>query len=203
MAHFLLASAPRACFARQEFREALVSYDVITPIAARGIFEAVHWTPAVRWRIQSIRVLNPVRTQWSTEEVSLGTDKSISKVAEGREALILLDVSYLIEARFDLTDSAGPRDSAAQHAAMFKRRARSGKLFRQPYFGRRAFPANISLADKTALPPSSYAGSGEIDLGWMAFDSQGDPLGRMHYYRPTMCDGVIDVAAIDAAALPV
>ena len=50
-----------ACFTRPEMKAERVSYDVITPSAARGILEAIHWKPAIRWVIDKIHVLNEIR----------------------------------------------------------------------------------------------------------------------------------------------
>ena len=49
-----------ACFTRPEMKVERVSYDVITPSAARGILAAVHWKPAIRWVIDRIYVLKPI-----------------------------------------------------------------------------------------------------------------------------------------------
>ena len=47
----LLVSGDRACFTLPELKVERLSYDVITPSAARGILEAIHWTPAFVWRV--------------------------------------------------------------------------------------------------------------------------------------------------------
>src|ERR1700761_7548195 len=53
----------RACFTRPELKVERVSYDVPTPSAARGILEAIHWKPAIRWHVDRIHVLKPIRFQ--------------------------------------------------------------------------------------------------------------------------------------------
>ena len=50
-----------ACFTRPEMKVERVSYDVITPSAARGIFEAILWKPALNWHITKIEVMNPIK----------------------------------------------------------------------------------------------------------------------------------------------
>ncbi len=50
-----------ACFTRPEMKVERVSYDVMTPSAARGALEAVYWKPAIRWVVDRITVLRPIR----------------------------------------------------------------------------------------------------------------------------------------------
>ena len=96
-----------ACFTRPEMKVERVSYDVITPSAARGIFSAIFWKPAIRWRITRIEVLNPIR--WTTvrrNEVStVASPRSdgvfIEDVRQQRAGLILRDVRYRIYAEFE------------------------------------------------------------------------------------------------------
>ena len=59
----LLVSGDHACFTRPEMKVERVSYDVMTPSAARGILEAIHWKPAITWIIDAIHVLKPIRFQ--------------------------------------------------------------------------------------------------------------------------------------------
>ena len=50
-----------ACFTRPEMKVERVSYDVITPSAARAVFEAILWKPAIRWQVSRIEVLSPIK----------------------------------------------------------------------------------------------------------------------------------------------
>lgn len=96
-----------ACFTRPEMKVERVSYDVITPSAARGIFTAIFWKPAINWRITKIEVLNPIRwTNIRRNEVSaVASPKSegifIEDVRQQRAGLILRDVRYRLWAEFD------------------------------------------------------------------------------------------------------
>lgn len=45
---------PYACFTRPEFKTNRVSYDVMTPAAARGIVTAIYWHPGVEYVIDRI-----------------------------------------------------------------------------------------------------------------------------------------------------
>ncbi len=103
----LEVSGEFACFTRPEMKVERVSYDVITPSAARAIFEAILWKPAIRWNIRRIEVLNPIR--WTSvrrnEVSSVATPRSdgifIEDARQQRAGLILRDVKYRLYAEFD------------------------------------------------------------------------------------------------------
>ena len=135
-----------ACFTRPEMKVERVSYDVMTPSAARGILEAVLWRPAICWRVTQIDVLKPVR--WESvrrNEVGavMSTDLAITAMKKGsgqlgmyveeqrqqRAGLFLRDVDYTIHAYFELTDKAGPEDTTIKFQEMFLRRAERGQCF--------------------------------------------------------------------------
>lgn len=189
MSHRLVIAGAAACFSRPGFSSHLVTCDVIPPIAARSIFEAIHWTPAIRWQVERIDVLSPIRAHWVER-------------SGGQKALELLDVSYLIRARFELTASARPRDNVAQHANIFRTRAKRGQFYRKPYLGRRDLPASIRLIERGEELVSCHSGAGEVDLGWMPYDRDHVGDHRLLFYRPRMVNGAIDLSLIDPAALP-
>ena len=54
----ILISGEQACFPRPECRLNPVTYDVITPVAARGLLNAIYWRPGMRWIVDTIRVLS-------------------------------------------------------------------------------------------------------------------------------------------------
>jgi CRISPR-associated protein Cas5d len=193
-----IVAGPRACFVRPEFVDAVVSYDVMTPLAARGLFESIHWTPAIRWQIELITVLNPIRTEWITPHLATAPN---GKNETGRWH-VLVDVRYHLRATFELTAAAGPRDSAAQHSAMFRRRLSNQRFFRTPFLGHPTLPATVVPVDRTADPTSSLKGSGDIDLGWMVYDLDLASPDRRRYYRPVMRDGVIDLTTVEPTRLP-
>jgi len=200
----------RACFTRPEMKVERVSYDVITPSAARGILDAIHWKPAIRWVVDSIQVLKPIRFESlrrnevghklsaasAAKAMKLGTpDSVVALVDENRQqraATVLRDVDYIICAHFELTDKAGPEDSEGKHLDIFRRRAAKGQCFHMPCLGTREFPASFELAeDVVAMPHESL--KGEQDLGWMLhdidFNNQMAPL----FFRARMRDGLIEV----------
>ena len=210
----------RACFTRPEMKAERVSYDVITPSAARGILEAVHWKPAIRWHVDRIRVLKPVvfETIRRNEVGSKASAASAAKaMKEGslaglfntvdtdrqqRAATVLRHVAYIIEAHFTLTGRAGTEDSVGKHLDIFNRRARKGQCFQQPCFGVREFDAQFALLEADASPAQPDAAlAGTRDLGWMLHDIDHDHGGTPHFFRATMVDGVIDIPAWTSAEL--
>lgn len=203
----------RACFTRPEMKVERVSYDVMTPSAARGILEAIHWKPAIRWHVDRIHVLKPIRFQ-SIRRNEVGAKASAANAAsamkrgttEGlgiavdanrqqRAALVLVDVAYVIEAHFTLTARAGPEDSAAKHISMFNRRAEQGQCFHRPCLGTREFDAAFSLIpDGAPLPPCELPADGrDADFGWMLHDIDFANGNESRFFRAKMRDGVIAV----------
>lgn len=198
-----------ACFTRPEMKVERVSYDVITPSAARGILDAIYYHHAMRWVIDKIYVLNPIRfTNIRRNEVSskisarnvLAVMKGgnaplyidTSKDIQQRASLILRDVRYVIEAHFDfLAEKANPGDNPGKFQDIMKRRLARGQFFHQPYLGCREFPAHFRLYEgeeiRTAYPDS------ERDLGYMLFDMDySDPENiRPMFFRAIMKNGVI------------
>lgn len=189
MAHQLHIWGERACFRRPEFRKDLISYDVITPLAAVKVFEAVHAPPAIAWAVEHIEVLNPIQFEW-IEENSSGPHRIRA----------LRNVSYLVTARFVLTDAARPDDSAAKHAQMFRRKARQGRTTRPPHLGLTQFPAHFALAEDRAAIVGDEAGKpqGVSNLGWLLFD-HGQASGHSRFFQACLRDGVISVPPPDAA----
>lgn len=160
-----------ACFTRPELKAERVSYEVMTPSAARGILTAIYWKPEFRWVVERIHVLNPIRfTQIRRNElgcrmVTPGTDVMKGEKAanlgvyiednrQQRAATILRDVSYIIDAHVDVLHPEPGVDSLKKHIEMFKRRASKGQCFHQPCMGVREFPAMFALvSDEHPAPP--------------------------------------------------
>jgi len=197
-----------ACFTRPEMKVERVSYDAMTPSAARAVLEAVYWKPEIRWVIDSITVLQPIHfTSIRRNEVkdkisaatalkvmragrgSLGIVASDGKVRQQRAALLLRDVSYLIDAHFDIV--SGP-ENAAKHLDQFQRRARTGACFTRPYLGCREFAAHFVL-HKGEPPVTHESLKGERDLGWMLHDIDFSHDRQARFFHARMRDGVIDV----------
>lgn len=200
-----------ACFTRPEMKVERVSYDVMTPSAARGILEAIHWKPAVRWVVDRIHVLKPIRfenirrnevgakvsdrnaraAQRSGDLSTLGMDVTAER--QQRAMLALRDVSYGIEAHFEMTSKAGPGDNPGKHREMFLRRATKGQCFHRPCLGVREFAADfepVEVFPSTALPEATQT----RDLGWMLYDINYANDRRSMFFHAMMEEGVIDVA---------
>ncbi|WP_340109429.1 type I-C CRISPR-associated protein Cas5c [Pikeienuella sp. HZG-20] len=199
-----------ACFTRPEMKVERVSYDVITPSAARGIFEAIHWKPAIRWVIDRIHVLKPIRFETIRRnevgsKISARTAQSamnagdlaglhlvVDENRQQRATLALRDVSYLIEAHFEMTAEAAG-DTPAKHAEMFRRRATTGQCFHRPCLGVREFPAWFELVE---TPPPSTLLETDRDLGWMLYDIDYANGRAPLFFRARMEGGVIDLVRV-------
>ena len=213
----LEVSGDYACFTRPEMKVERVSYDVITPSAARAIFEAVLWKPAIQWRISKVEVLNPIR--WinlrrnevgsvvparsvkSTMNNGNGTlGLYIEDERQQRAGLFLRDVKYRLHAEFIMLDRR-PDNHPHKFSEMFERRAAKGQCFNQPYLGCREFSAAFRLVDKeepAAVVPEEL--QGERDLGWMLHDldysNPDDPTPRFFHAR--LDNGKLRVPAWDS-----
>ena len=193
-----------ASFNRPEMKVERVSYEVITPSAARGVLEAIYWKPEMRWVVDAVRALAPirfthirrneisakvsaanVRTAMKTGNGNLGI--AIEEYRQQRAAMILCNVRYGIEAHVEILQSAGTDGSPsthpeAKHLEMFKRRASKGQCFHHPYLGCREFPADFrSLAEDESFPSCPDELRGERDLGLMLWDVEftEDPQGSV------------------------
>jgi CRISPR-associated protein Cas5d len=162
-----------------------VSYDVMTPSAARGVLDAILWKPAIVWRILRIDVLNPIRWE-SVRRNEVGAVCSVDLAAtamkrkkgnlglfieeerQQRAGLFLRDVAYIIHACFELTPKAGHEDTITKFQEMFARRAEKGQCFHRPYLGCREFAASFTLISEDVQLPEPITET--RDLGWMLHD---------------------------------
>ena len=184
MTRFCLeVSGPLACFTRPEMKVERVSYEVMTPSAARAVFEAILWKPEIRWRVQCIEVLRPIRwmnlrrnevsgvvsTRNVQQAMAAGSGRLAQYVEDERQqraSLLLRDVAYRIHADLELApQAAGP---LIKYVEMFARRARKGQCVNQPYLGCREFTAAFRLVEPDAAvdPPIDETRA----LGWMLHD---------------------------------
>jgi CRISPR-associated protein Cas5d len=187
----------------------------MTPSAARGILEAIHWKPAIRWVIDRIHVLRPIKfDNVRRNEVSSKIPKPYPITAmqdkkplyflvddggnrQQRATTLLRDVEYVIEAHFDMTDRAGAEDNKGKHLDIFRRRARKGQFFHQPALGCREFPASFELIEDD-LPESCYAGQTK-DLGYMLLDIDFTNDMKPLFFRVTMENGIISPPSLLSA----
>ena len=207
-----------ALFTRPEMKVERVSYDVMTPSAARGLIEAIYWHPGLRWVIDRIHVCAPIRfTNLRRNEVKAvipkiaKSEKVAQEMLEGgnakikplyiigdvrqqRAALLLRDVRYVIEAHFDMTDKAAPGDNSGKFQDIVKRRIQRGQFYHQPCFGCREFPAQFKWCNQ--LPPCPDELNGQTrDLGWMLYDMDySDPEDiKPLFFRAELKNGVLYV----------
>ena len=205
-----------ACFTRPEMKVERVSYDVMTPSAARGVLEAIHWKPTILWVVDAIHVLNPIRfTSIRRNEVGAkipagsvksamnrgdtnGLGLAVDENRQQRAATVLVKPAYVIEAHFELKANAGEGDTAAKHIAMFNRRGAKGQCFHRPYLGTREFAAHFELVEGD-LPDSTLpADQRNRDLGWMLHDIDHANDQRPYFFRAALVDGVMAVPPLDS-----
>lgn len=196
-----------ACFTRPELKVERVSYDVITPSAARSIFDAIFWKPAIRWEVTKIEVINPIR--WISvrrNEVGAiarsGSSIFIQEKRQQRNSLLLKDVRYRIYAklvfipkskRINESREGGEDENPAKYYAMFERRAIKGQCFNQPYLGTREFSASFKLITDGMEKVPSIADT--RDLGIMLYDmdfSNSDDIIPV-FFRAKIDNGVLIV----------
>lgn len=199
-----------ALFTRPEMKVERVSYDVMTPSAARGLLDAVFWHPGLRWVVDRIYVLNPIRftnirrnevsailsaakaraaMSGSGEELYISTQENIQQ----RAAMVLRDVRYVIEAHFIMTDRANPGDNPGKFCDIMHRRLQKGQCYHQPCLGTREFPARFR-AWEGGVPQTAYP-TQERELGVMLYDMDySDPENiRPQFFRAKLVNGVLDV----------
>ncbi len=168
-----------ACFTRPEMKAERVSYDVMTPSAARGLLEAIFWKPEFDWRVRSIHVLKPIQriSVRRTEVNSKISERTVRGWAEKeptgayycnddhtqRNTLALRNVEYLVKADVELKSDC--REQSAKYRDQFRRRVARGQYFHHPYLGCREFAASFSEPDG-----SERAIDMTEDLGRMLFD---------------------------------
>ncbi|QFU15601.1 type I-C CRISPR-associated protein Cas5c [Microvirga thermotolerans] len=210
----------RACFTRPEMKVERVSYDVMTPSAARGILEAIHWKPAIRWVVDRIHVLKPVRFEsirrnevgHRISEVSVaramkarsteGLALAVEDDRQQRAATVLKDVAYVIEAHFEMVPGRiGPEDSEGKHLDMFRRRATKGQCFHRPCLGVREFAADFALVEGDLPSPHPTLLEDpwrDRDLGLMLLDIDFANGRRPKFFRAHLRNGVVSVPRLDA-----
>lgn len=201
----LRARGPLAVFTQPALKVERITYPVMTPSAARGVLEAVLWKPAIRWRIERIRVLAPiVFTAFRRNEVnSRAASPPLATVRDGgpaplffadedraqRNTVALRDVDYVIDAHLVITERAGKEDNVTKFVEIFRRRLEKGQHFHQPYLGCREFVADVMPADDSPPPiPDSRS------LGRMLWDINYSQQGnRPVFFEARLQDGILHV----------
>lgn len=213
MSFCLEIKADYALFTRPEYKVERVSYDIPTPSALRAVFDAILWKPAIKWQIDKIEVLAPIKwLSFRRNEVSglvpvnkisaARRGEDISKYIENnrqqRAGMMLKDVRYRVHAHFVMTRQAGDRDSPEKFVEMFKRRARKGQCIYQPYLGTRECSCAFRLIENPEEeavkdPPIALT----KDLGYMLYDMHYSNEGRVAdgpmFFRAKLENGVLNV----------
>ncbi|CAM5520882.1 type I-C CRISPR-associated protein Cas5c [Rhodanobacter lindaniclasticus] len=208
-------SGPYACFTRPEMKVERVSYDVMTPSAARACFEAILWKPAIRWHVRRIEVLNPIRwinlrrnevasvVSTRNVETAMKTGKGdlglyIEDDRQQRAGLFLRDVAYRVHADLEFLNERDPAANSAKYEQMFERRASKGQCVNQPYLGCREFAAAFRLIEQPESEPQPIAETRE--LGFMLhdldFSNASDPQPR--FFRAQLSQGAVAVPRWDS-----
>ena len=199
-----------ACFTRPEMKAERVSYDMMTPSAARGLLEAIYWHPGMRWVIDRIHVCKPIKfTNIRRNEVKAKISaRSVCPVMDGgkgelwlstpteiqqRAAMVLQDVCYVIEAHFEMTDKAAPGDNPGKFQDIIKRRISRGQAYHQPCFGCREFPAHF--APCAELPTCTEPSLQDRDLGYMLWDLDYSDVRNIRplFFRAHLHNGIMEV----------
>lgn len=199
-----------ALFTRPEMKVERVSYDVMTPSAARGLLEAVYWHPGMKWIVDRIYVLNPieftnVRRNEVSEIVSASKVRSVmsgksdalyistQECIQQRASMILKNVHYVIEAHFEMTEKASLQDNPGKFSDIIRRRLEKGQCYHQPYFGTREFPAHFR-AWSGGIPVTAYPDE-DRELGFMLYDMDySDPENiRPQFFRAVLKQGVLQL----------
>jgi len=180
----LKISGELACWTRPDQKVERVSYEVMTPSAARNILDAILWKPEMRWVVTRISVLRPIAFQ------AIRRNELQSKIAPGavarwmadpttyepraagagsddatpRNTLALRNVGYIIEA-YPHVYAPTAEDTPIKYQAMFNRRVEKGQCFHRPALGCREFAAHF---EHPGIEDRPIAESRE--LGWMLYD---------------------------------
>jgi CRISPR-associated protein Cas5d len=191
-----------ACFTRPEMKVERVSYEAMTPSAARGILEAIFWKPEFRWEVREISVLKPIRfysivrnevnsravdktaRQWSQKGGGYHADEDRAQ----RHTLALRDVAYVIAA--DVAVRSGVEEDPAKFRDQFRRRVARGQSYLTPYLGCREFAASFEEPDDNEQPISTT-----VELGRMLFDLdyQSDGRGQPRFFQARLEQGILRI----------
>ena len=200
-----------ACFTRPEIKVERVSYDAMTPSGARGILEAIHWKPAIRWVVDRIHVLKPIlfenlRRKELGHKVPAGNVRKAMRggTTEGLRTLIEPPLCCGMSPTLSRPISSSPilrrstTPSPSTWRCSINRRAVKGQCFHRPYLGTREFGADFALVEnempESCLPPDQH----NRDLGWMLHDIDYANGMSPRFFRAALRDGAIDVPPLDA-----
>lgn len=197
----VLVRGDLAAFVRPEFKSERVSYEVMTPSAARGVLEAILWKPAIRWVIDEIAVLKPI--QWTSFRRNEVNSKASLRMGDyfadedraQRNTVALKDVEYVVHAHFVMTEKAGADDNPAKFAEMFRRRLEKGQCFHHPYLGCREMAAHVEPAP-ASYTPIEQGVARPLGLMFYDFDYRAERP-RPLFFDARLDGGVLRVPSLD------
>ena len=193
-----------ACFTRPEMKVERVTYPVMTPSAARGVLEAIFWKPQFTWRVEEIRVLEPIRyfsilrnevnsrashraaTTWKKS----GGGYYATEDRAQRHTLALRDVAYLLRAQVLVKPAVD--DDPAKYRDQFRRRVRDGRCFATPYLGCREFSAAFAEPGGTEqpIPVTDNLGTMLLHIDYV---DDGSGHGTPRFFEAMLENGVLHV----------
>lgn len=206
-----------ACFTRPEAKVERFSYPVMTPSAARGVFDAVFCNRHKMWwqirRIEVLKVPRFIALRRNEVKGRAPADRTIHQWMKGaepqplmadsdddqtgrtqRQTIALKDVHYRVTA--DLMVWPGFESQRSEFREKFLRKAKAGQCLYQPYLGCREFAAFFELAD----PNDASRAPVDIEVGWMvydvfALDRPGTNMSKpsVSLFRASIVDGVLEV----------
>lgn len=202
-----------ACFTRPEMKVERVSYEVMTPSAARNILQAILWKPSIEWQVEEITVLKPIKFMSvrrnevkcvasianAIKAMKAGSldnciyiDDESQQIRQQRAAIVLESVKYQIKAHFELTKKAGKEDSIKKFEEMFQRRVSKGQCIYQPYLGCREFTAFFAPAEVDCKPIELTK-----DLSWMLYDMDYSSTNEItpSFFKATLNEGRMTIPA--------
>lgn len=199
MGILIRVSGAFACFSRPENPVESQTYDVVTPSASRGIFENIYWKPEMRWVIDGIYVLKPIKTASmmknciknviNLRNVLKQHPVDVSSMRDQRNATILVDVEYAIRAHII-------PDNGTKHIEIFRRRMKKGQYFRHPWLGRREYGVDLlELINK--VPPIPEELKGEKNLGVMLHSIDYKHGERPLFFDAVLKDGYLDIPPVE------
>jgi CRISPR-associated protein Cas5d len=197
------ARGPWACFTRPDMKVERVSYEIMTPSAARGVLEAVLWKPAIRWQVHVISVLAPIA--WASVRRNELKSRASPRVGHvfieddhaQRNSVVLRDVDYVISASFSLTERAGPEDNVRKFEEMFVRRLEKGQHAHAPYLGCREFAADLSPAPERFAPIDPGVDR-PLGMVFYDFDYRKPEAIKPYFFEARLRGGVLDVPPPEA-----
>jgi len=182
-----------ACFTRPELSVERVTYDIITPSAARNIYQSIFWKPKINWQISKIEILNPIKHAYLKRNEVSSTSKNSIYIEDNRcqkGSIILKDVRYRITADLIYNGELTKKENPGKYIGMFDKRASKGACFKQPYLGCREFSCNFKFIEN--LNNLDEPINLTTNLGLMFYDYNYEDKSRL-FFEAKVQNGVMNI----------